>query len=880
MKKYLVSLFALSLILLGFNSASAYAPGCNATSVYSATTGQDCGCESGNAFSSVTGQSCGNDNSDNSAAVAQFTALVRANNFTVGSRGEAVKSLQRILKSEEYYFGKIDGKYGRITARAAKDFMEDNDISITDPKISIETKSPVITGINGPQSLNVNEQGTWTVKAYEKNGGNLTYSVNWGETYSADILGGNSFIQPQSQSATFTHRYSQAGNYTLTFTVTSENTINCITSPCPSNAGTAKTTISVNVGSVIPAQSYITVLGPNGGESWQVGSSLPVTFSTNLPVGTRYEVSLVWGGGDRQLTSGVIEARDKQTAYVIVPNLPGSYRIRINTTICDSSGCTQDQSDSNFNITTATSPIVKPLVCGSKGDLNGDGVISGTDSDWLSQVVVGSRTSTNAIADLNGDAAIDISDWVIVGRYLSNLVNTFPICATQTTPTITVLSPNGGETWSIGSNVTISWRINGIAYPYTTVYLQPEGSNTVYALRDHFSSGINSIDWPVDPASLGIPNSLGRYKIMVQNHSGTAGSLDAKDSSDSSFAINGPTGSNLPSGCTSTSGYSLTTGMTCDGSSVSIKPVSVTCTSTYGFSPSTGGPVLKWQANISDGVAPFRYSWNVYGDVSAYTDGSTSSGAFSASYSSAGVKQAVVNITDSSGGAVSSGMRVTASCSGTIPTQTFSAVITTPVVSTKSWYADDSSTWPTISTSSSLNGNQAMRIKDPITGNQFYEKTLGVNYAKITISPAAGVSQLQVYVYDYATGAILAPQYINVTITNKPTISIVPPPSSSWTLCADEGGTCSFSGTRQVRYGANDFYSYKTATGSIACYHPSEAWSTDPIPGVYKHCDYSNDVIGYNYGSLGLSASAIYALPYGCTSAYGFSPITGALCRQ
>lgn len=58
-----------------------------------------------------------------------------------------------------------------------------------------------------------------------------------------------------------------------------------------------------------------------------------------------------------------------------------------------------------------------------------------------------------------------------------------------------------------------------------------------------------------------------------------------------------------------------------------------------------------------------------------------------------------------------------------------------------------------------------------------------------------------------------------------------------WTWCAGEGGTCGFSGTHQVRYGANGSYAYKSATGAIAC--SNDAFG-DPAYGVTKWCEYAN----------------------------------------
>jgi serine protease len=65
-----------------------------------------------------------------------------------------------------------------------------------------------------------------------------------------------------------------------------------------------------------------------------------------------------------------------------------------------------------------------------------------------------------------------------------------------------------------------------------------------------------------------------------------------------------------------------------------------------------------------------------------------------------------------------------------------------------------------------------------------------------------------------------------------------PAPTLAWTDCASEGGNCAFSGTRQVRYGANGSYAYKSATGSIAC---TNGVFGDPIYGTAKTCQYASD---------------------------------------
>jgi len=57
----------------------------------------------------------------------------------------------------------------------------------------------------------------------------------------------------------------------------------------------------------------------------------------------------------------------------------------------------------------------------------------------------------------------------------------------------------------------------------------------------------------------------------------------------------------------------------------------------------------------------------------------------------------------------------------------------------------------------------------------------------------------------------------------------------TWIFCAREDETCSFTGTAQVRYGLNDTYAYKTATGSIGC---NNQVFGDPLFGADKICEY------------------------------------------
>jgi hypothetical protein len=86
--------------------------------------------------------------------------------------------------------------------------------------------------------------------------------------------------------------------------------------------------------------------------------------------------------------------------------------------------------------------------------------------------------------------------------------------------------------------------------------------------------------------------------------------------------------------------------------------------------------------------------------------------------------------------------------------------------------------------------------------------------------------------------------------------------SSSWIDCAGEGSTCTFTGTREVRYGANGSYVTKTFTGSVVC---SNAAFGDPAHGLLKSCSYSSNIVATS-GTTGTSSTAPVATDAGWTT--------------
>lgn len=129
----------------------------------------------------------------------------------------------------------------------------------------------IISGVSGPTTLKVGEQGTWTVQASDQNNGTLSYSVIWGDETDAIVVAssGASAVAFQ-QTATFTHSYSQAGTYKPTFTVKN------------ASGQSAEASLSVKVDETITAS--ITVLSPNGGEIWKKDTTRLIQWQDISPI--------------------------------------------------------------------------------------------------------------------------------------------------------------------------------------------------------------------------------------------------------------------------------------------------------------------------------------------------------------------------------------------------------------------------------------------------------------------------------------------------------------------------------------------------------------------------------------------------------------------
>ena len=128
---------------------------------------------------------------------------------------------------------------------------------------STQNSPPVITGIGGPTSLNVNEVGKWIINAYDPDGNYLYYSVDWGDA----LIVPERATAASSQTSTLEHTYTNAGTYTIIFTVSD------------SQEASTQASITVKVLGVVNPTTYWTEWkdrdDPSGTGDWEHKQDFP-----------------------------------------------------------------------------------------------------------------------------------------------------------------------------------------------------------------------------------------------------------------------------------------------------------------------------------------------------------------------------------------------------------------------------------------------------------------------------------------------------------------------------------------------------------------------------------------------------------------------------
>lgn len=282
------------------------------------------------------------------------------------------------------------------------------------------------------------------------------------------------------------------------------------------------------------AGTYVEVLQPNGGESWAVGTTHLISWIDDLPEAV--DIKLVNGSTTTDIVSGV-------TGSTYSWDIPSSqatnthYKVKIVSTLDNS---IYDRSDANFAITASTGTFIEVIQPnGGESWARGNDYMISWNDDLFEDVNI-KLVKGGVVTDIADNVSGSTYTWSIPsgqavgGNYKIKIISSldpnvkdysdanFSITASSGT-FVTVIQPNGGESWAKGTSHLISW--NDDFTEAVDIKLKRGGTITTIA------SGVSgsTYTWNIPSSQATASN----YKVKIYS------TLDAtiKDYSDANFTI-------------------------------------------------------------------------------------------------------------------------------------------------------------------------------------------------------------------------------------------------------------------------------------------------------------------------------------------------------
>jgi Kre9/KNH-like N-terminal Ig-like domain/FlgD Ig-like domain len=291
----------------------------------------------------------------------------------------------------------------------------------------------------------------------------------------------------------------------------------------------------------------IMVTSPNGGEIWDVGTSHTITWSSQNVTGNVLIQLWVDGSADRLITSST--TNDGSYTWTVTLPLDGLADNDCKIGISAMSGSVSDFSNIDFAIRPQNLTVTEPNG-GEVWDVGDVERIQWSNPGGYSSITLqvsrnGGSTWSAIQSGLPGDYFF--RDWTVTGpattsgrirvygyyeggsRYdQSN--SSFTICD----PDLDVTYPNGGQTWYMGHDYTVTWSRTACSDSYIKIELY-RGTSPPAILQFEAGTpndGSQTINIPVD-GSIG---AFSDYRIALSATDG-----DPWDFSDNGFTIASPT---------------------------------------------------------------------------------------------------------------------------------------------------------------------------------------------------------------------------------------------------------------------------------------------------------------------------------------------------
>jgi hypothetical protein len=297
----------------------------------------------------------------------------------------------------------------------------------------------------------------------------------------------------------------------------------------------------------IASPSFITITSPNGGETLEAGSSHPITWTgTGTPEEVKIEYSTDNGTSWTTIVTAAPNNGANNSYNWTIPGTPsGDCLVRISGIDADEGE--SDISDTSFSIEPA--PVI--TITSPNG---GESLTAGSihEITW---------TCTGSIAEVKIDYSIDDGtswayivpaaanngdsgsyNWIVPGTPSANClvriiggssdgapsdVSDAVFSIISPSETVTVTSPNGGESLSVGSTHVITWTCSGSVDSVNIEYSINNGTSWTGIISAAFNNG--SFEWTVPDTPSG--NCL----VRISDTGG--GSADV---SDAAFSIVSP----------------------------------------------------------------------------------------------------------------------------------------------------------------------------------------------------------------------------------------------------------------------------------------------------------------------------------------------------
>jgi hypothetical protein len=160
-----------------------------------------------------------------------------------------------------------------------------------------------------------------------------------------------------------------------------------------------------------------------------------------------------------------------------------------------------------------------------------------SESDYLKEQV--EKTANTSITNTNTQTKTDTK--VEEKANTTSNSNTSVACDSNSKPSITVLSPNGGETFTAGQQVKVTWKscnvpnYIGVVLNVATVSNWHQGNPVVLATGGYDGPTVND---GIETFTIPLSVSSGQYKIWVRHEYDDSTGNAYEDSSDNYFTIN------------------------------------------------------------------------------------------------------------------------------------------------------------------------------------------------------------------------------------------------------------------------------------------------------------------------------------------------------